>query len=163
MSGDENEDTLSDRLKPTDSDKGAVPKTTEPTIYFGKLKRSRATHKRKVTLYIKKLEELFNAGNLTSSLCKSQIKLIEDELNEIKGYDAKISEFLDTVDFSVTNPDLNDQEMDGQAEYAIEVTCQLDPFYIHMVEQAPSKVDQSTKNLISIMSNINMDGKPPTL
>ena len=144
---DESDLDYSERLKHTESDKGAVAKEKDPIKHFGNSKRSRATHKRKVTIYIKELNEIFKAGQLSTSLCRSQVKLIEGELKEIKGYDAIINEFLELVNFDETNPDLNDQELDGQAEYLIELTCELDPYYDYMVEQAPSEIDQSTKIL----------------
>ena len=48
------------------------------------LRRMRGTHKRKITIYLKKLAELKNSDQLTSSLCKNQIKVIEIEMSEVK-------------------------------------------------------------------------------
>ena len=41
------------------------------------LRCKRATHKRKITIYSKKLQELHDTGTLHSSLCKKQVKTSE--------------------------------------------------------------------------------------
>ena len=60
---DERDLDYSGRLKPTKSDNGAVAKEKDPIKHFGNLKRSRATHKRKVTIYINKFNESLRQAN----------------------------------------------------------------------------------------------------
>ena len=59
------------------------------------LRRQRGVHKRKITVFLKKLGELESNNKLTSSFCKNQIKTIENEMSEVKKYDERINDIME--------------------------------------------------------------------
>ena len=64
-----------------------VPEGDEdPKVLISSFRRKRGTHKRKITIHLKKLMELKNDDRLTS-FCKNQIKAVEEELSQIKKFD----------------------------------------------------------------------------
>ena len=62
-----------------------VPEGDEdPKLLISFFRRKRGTHKRKITIYLKKLMELKNDDRITSSFCKNQTKAVEEELAYLK-------------------------------------------------------------------------------
>ena len=55
----------------------------DPKALISSFRRKRGTHKRKITIYLKKLMELKNDDRLTSSFCKNQIKAVEEKISQI--------------------------------------------------------------------------------
>ena len=126
--------------------------------------RKRATHKRKVTLYFKSLEDSRNKQILTSSRCKTCIKEIEREICEIREWDDKINEIMEDKGISVTDKDFAEKELDGQATYNIDIGLQMDTYESFLCEKSPSSGGISADKVLDLMSKLHMsEGKPPPL
>ena len=124
--------------------------------------RQRASHKRKITLYIKDLQNLMNNQTLTISLCKGRIKLIDSEVAQVKQWDEEINSTLEGYQINLKDPTFADKELDGQAEYSINIMTQMDEFEVFVSQPSESK-GVSAEKVLDMISKFNSDGKPPKL
>ena len=136
----------------------------DPKTLITSLRRSRGIHKRKVTVYMKKLKELHENETLTSSFCKTQFKAIENEIDSIKKFDIKINNVMESHDFDIWEKPYYDGELDGQAEYNIAVGLELDTYENYINKPSSPSGNISAEKVLDLMSKINVsDGKPPPL
>ena len=134
----------------------------DPKTLITSLRRSRGIHKRKVTVYMKKLKELHENETLTSSFCKTQFKAIENEIDSIKKFDIKINNVMESHDFDIWEKPYYDGELDGQAEYNIAVGLELDTYENYINKPSSPSGNISAEKVLDLMSKINVsDGKPP--
>ena len=91
----------------------------DPKVSISYFRRKRGTHKRKITIYLKKLIELKNDDRLTSSFCKNQIKAVEEELSQIKKFDEHMNSLMETYALSIDDEHYHNDELDNQAEYLL--------------------------------------------
>lgn len=80
-------------------------------------RRNQATHKRKVTMYFNSLETMYDNSTLNTSLCKKQLKAIDDEVSKINYWNEVIKPFSQRVDYSIKDEEALNNELDSQAEY----------------------------------------------
>ncbi|XP_068228118.1 uncharacterized protein [Palaemon carinicauda] len=92
----------------------------DPMNVISSLRRMRGIHKRKITIYLRKLTELHGDNRLTSSFCKSQITVIEKEIEQVKHFDEEINNVLETHEIMNSNEQYYNEELDSQAEYSIQ-------------------------------------------
>ena len=142
-----------------------VPEGDEdPKVLISSFRRKRGTHKRKITIYLKKLMELKNDDRLTSSLCKNQMKAVEEELSQIKKFDEHINSLMETYALSVDDEQYYNDELDNQAEYLLEIGLELDQYEEITRNISGSSGNVSTDKLLDVVSKLNLsDGKPPPL
>ena len=123
------------------------------------LRRRRATHKRKITIYCNKLKLLHTSGTLSSSLCKKQVKEIEEELSKLQEYNEVINTFMQQTDLGNKDEENFNFELDSQAEYSVNILIDLDLYEDYLIENK----DKSPNIITSSISEILSDGKPPPL
>ena len=142
-----------------------VPEGDEdPKVLISSFRRKRGTHKRKITIYLKKLMELKNDDRLTSSFCKNQIKAVEEELSQIKKFDEHINSLMETYALSIDDEHYYNDELDNQAEYLLEIGLELDQYEEITSNISGSSGNVSTDKLLDVVSRLNLsDGKPPPL
>ena len=134
-----------------------------PKVLIGQIRRSRVIHKRKITLYLKKLKELHEQNSLTSSFCKNQIKEIELHKSEIMKLDEKINNILDSEKIDVCDESYCNAELDEQAAYIMQLGLDLDKYEEYLIGTSASS-NISTERVLDMMSKLNMrDVKPPSL
>ena len=142
-----------------DGKSGAV----DPKEIIASLRRLRGTHKRKITIFLKKLSELKGKNELTSSLCKNQIKEIESEMAEVKIYDVKINEYMESQSIALSDELYYNDELDSQAMYLIDIGIELDR-YDQILNSEVRESYSSTDKLLEVMNRLNFnEGKPPPL
>ena len=138
--------------------------SSDPYAEIVTLRRTRGTHKRKITSYFKKLKELHDKKTLTSSFCKTQIKEIDKEVTKIKKYDDEINKIMETNEIDLTNEGYYNVELDSQADYNIQIGLQLDEFEEYISESSSASGNISAEKVLDMMSKLNMsEGKPPPL
>ena len=138
--------------------------SSDPYAEIVTLRRTRGTHKRKITSYFKKLKELHDKKTLTSSFCKTQIKEIDKEVIKIKKYDDEINKIMETNEIDLTNEGYYNVELDSQADYNIQIGLQLDEFEEYISESSSASGNISAEKVLDMMSKLNMsEGKPPPL
>ena len=142
-----------------------VPEEDEdPKVLISSFRRKRGTHKRKITIYLKKLMQLKNDDRLTSSLCKNQIKAVEEELSQIKKFDEHINSLMETYALSIDDEHYYNDELDNQAEYLLEIGLELDQYEEITSNISGSSGNVSTDKLLDVVSRLSFsDGKPPPL
>ena len=142
-----------------------VPEEDEdPKALISSLRRKRGTHKRNITIYLKKLMELKNDDRLTSSFCKNQIKAVEEILSKIKKFDEHIDSLMETYPLSVDDEHYCNDEFDNQAEYLLEIGLELDQYGEIISDISGPSGNVSTDKLLDVVSRLNFsDGKPPPL
>ena len=100
---------------------------------------------------------------MTPSFCKTQIKEIESQINEVKEYDDQINNIMEKFDISVSDEEYYNNELDGQAEYNLEVGLDLGLYENHFSPQQNENV-VSTDKFLEVMSKLTTnEGKPPPL
>ena len=119
---------------------------------------TRATHKRKVTIYINKLAELHSNKTLSNTLCKKQIKVVEEELSKVREYDEIINLIMQKTLLGDRESSFFNEELDGQAAYSINTAISLDEYEVYLVDKPVDPVPDK-KSLPEFM----FDGKPPPL
>ena len=135
----------------------------DPKEIIASLRRLRGTHKRKITIFLKKLSELKGKNELTSSLCKKQINEIESEIAEIKEYDVKIVDVMESHSIALSDELFYDNELDSQAMYSIDVGIELDQYDQILNSDVPTS-NSSTDKLLEVLNRLNFnEGKPPPL
>ena len=129
------------------------------------LRRSRATHKRKVKLHLKKIEELHTNNTLTSSLFKRSFKEIESEKEFIFKYDRDINSFMDDNDLDSKASDIYENELADQTDYVMNLNVELETYDFLLKENSdPVCNPLSSKDLLDLAVQLNAnEGKPPPL
>ena len=146
-----------------DNKKDDEPGPDDPKEIIASLHRMRGTYKRKITILLKKLSELKEKNQLTTSLCRKQIKVIESEMAEVKKYDIQIKEYMETQSVSLLDKEYFNNELNSQAEYLIEIDLALDQYEQILISDVPVG-NSSTDKLIEVMNRLNFnEGKPPPL
>ena len=93
--------------------------------------RVRATNKRKITIYLNKLQDLEQSGILTFSIYKKQVKEIDAEISKVNEVNGLINEIMDKNNHRLRNnlsgldEDIYNAELDNQAEHATQVGINL--------------------------------------
>ena len=125
------------------------------------VRTQRATHKRKITVYINKLAELNESGVLTKTLCKKRLGEIQIEKQRVVEYDEIINQVMNITDLENRDSAYYNNELDYQANYNINLDLNLDEYEDFLVESNDKEgsIAVSTKVLTDLLS----DGKPPPL
>ena len=135
----------------------------DPKDIIASLRRLRGTHKRKVTIFLKKLSELKEKDELTASFCKKQVNEIESEIAEVKDFDTKIVDFMASHSIELSDESFYNDELDSQAMYSVDVGIELDKYYNILSSNIPTS-DSSTDKLLEVLNRLNFnEGKPPPL
>ena len=124
------------------------------------LKRSRATHKRKITLHLKSLDQLLGNNELTITLNESRLKEIEKEKDQIRSYDDQINLLMDGNEFETKVTDYYEKELDDQTNYSVEVDMRLDSFK-EFFKKGSANSDKSLVDL-AVQMKLN-EARPPPL
>ena len=127
------------------------------------LRKSRGTHKRKITIYINKLKELYDHSTLTTSVCRISLNEIEDELDNIKKYDKDINEVLENLDIETIAEAFYNEELLSQVEFPMEVSRDLQTFK-EFLHQSDHRENDSNKDFMSLLTQLNTgESRPPPL
>ena len=128
------------------------------------LRKSRGTHKRKVTIHLKKIKQLFSNETLTSSLYKLRLKDIEYEKECIRKYDDKINEVMDENDLEIKSNDTYMEELNNQTDCFLQIDEELNQYEEFFKDDNASGNPTSSIALLNLAAQLNIsDGKPPSL
>ena len=83
------------------------------------LKRNRATHKRKITVYLNYLKQMHGNGTLTSTLRQKQLKAINEESLKFNNWNEVINIFMQNTNYNIKDEKSYNLELDILAEYNI--------------------------------------------
>ena len=146
------------------SDLEEINTETDPFEVIKSNIRKRATHKRKITLYLKDLEESLKKQTLSHSLCKARMNEISRELEEVRKWDDRINDVIETWGISTNKPEFADKELDDQANYNITIGLEMDKYEEFLSNKSPPSSGISADKVIEMMSKLNMtEAKPPPL
>ena len=121
------------------------------------LKQSRATHKRKITMYLNYLKQMHGNGTLTSSLCQKQIKVIDEESLRVNNWNEVINIFMQNTNYNIKDEESYNLELDSQAEYNINNLIIIDTYEDHLTSE------NTKASAVILINEILSDGKLPPL
>ena len=132
---------------------------------FTSLRRSRGTHRRKVTLHLQNLKQLSTNKTLTSSLLKLILKEIESEHVFIVNYDHDINSIMEVNDLENKASDVYEEELADQTGYVMKLNMELEQYNDLLKEDSGSVSDPiSSKDILDLAAQLKAnEGKLPPL
>ena len=121
------------------------------------LKRNRATHKRKVTVYLNYLKQMHGNATLTSSLCQKQLKAIDEESLKVNNWNEVINIFMQNTNYDIKDEESYNLELDSQAEYNINNLIIFDTYEDYLTSE------NTKASAVIPINQILSGGKPPPL
>lgn len=112
------------------------------------LVRKRGYCKRKITFILNKFKQLKSINKLNDTLFKSQFKIIEEQIAEIKSFDREIVILFEKHDLEESEPTFVFAEVEGQVEYHFSLEMELTDFkeYLEIKKDEVPKSNDSVNN-----------------
>ena len=132
------------------------------------LVRNRAVLKRKITVFLQKLNELLSDNELKNSMYQKLFKEINSCLDKIKLIDDQMLVIFDKYNIEDIAPEYYSTEANSQTDYIIKVNFELDSFSSFDNSDnlnASNSSESNNEQLIAALKNLNhtSESRPPPL
>ena len=137
-------------------------KSADPQEVISGLRKSRGIHKRKLTLLLKQVAAAAAEERLTSTLHKSFLSRVNDELQQVKIYDDRINSVIDQSKLLDSSEEFCQSELEEQIEYISKVDQELSQYEEEQPSGATGELNNTT--LVDLMGQMSLgESRPPPL